>query len=255
MPYKLIRDSYWTDPKVNELNPYEKLIFLYLISNPHVHFSGVYYLPKKIISIETGISNRCVEKSLDVLIKKNFVNYNSNTIWVKNMLKHQVKEGIPNRLQLEGIKNHLKSLHNSILVNEFIDFYKLPIYTPIDTPIHTLIDNQEKEKKKENINIQEKKNYKKKEKYKGEIIRGEKQKFLDFVYLYPDEYQKLISEIGQNQTDEYIQRLNDYIGAKGIKYKSHYHTIRMWFDRDSKGISKNKPKFQGAIDWLQEEQK
>jgi hypothetical protein len=59
-----------------------------------------------------------------------------------------------------------------------------------------------------------------------------KGKYLDFVTLTLKEHNSLINEYGESQTKEMIQRLNDYIGSKGNKYKSHYHTIKNWFRRD-----------------------
>lgn len=55
-------------------------------------------------------------------------------------------------------------------------------------------------------------------------------KYLEFVYLTEKEHKKLIDTFGQSKTEEYIRRLNDYIGSKGKKYKSHYHTILVWND-------------------------
>lgn len=57
--------------------------------------------------------------------------------------------------------------------------------------------------------------------------------FLEFVYLTPDEHQKLIERLGDNDTRAYIERLNNYIGSKGKKYKSHYHTILNWRQKDA----------------------
>jgi hypothetical protein len=56
--------------------------------------------------------------------------------------------------------------------------------------------------------------------------------FLEFVYLSEPEYTKLVTEFGDSLTKEYIKRLNDYIGSKGVKYKSHYHTILVWAKKD-----------------------
>ena len=56
----------------------------------------------------------------------------------------------------------------------------------------------------------------------------------EFVYLTNQEYEKLISGYGETVTKEYINKLNDYIGAKGVKYKSHYHTICMWISKEPK---------------------
>jgi len=58
-----------------------------------------------------------------------------------------------------------------------------------------------------------------------------KDKYLDFVYLTKDEYDKLTDKFGTGTQDK-IQALNDYLGSKGVRYKSHYHTILNWARRD-----------------------
>lgn len=54
----------------------------------------------------------------------------------------------------------------------------------------------------------------------------------EFVFLTEKEYQKLVERLGQALTTDYIERLNNYIGSKGKKYKSHYHTILSWVRKD-----------------------
>lgn len=58
-----------------------------------------------------------------------------------------------------------------------------------------------------------------------------KKQFLEFVFLTEDEHQKLIKKFGDS-TQDWIERLNDGIGSKGYKYKSHYHTILNWERKD-----------------------
>ena len=68
-----------------------------------------------------------------------------------------------------------------------------------------------------------------------------KDKYLDFVHLSPEEYSKLEIEYGKTQTADLIKRLNDYIGSKGDKYKSHYFTLLNFARRDNiKKIDKPK---------------
>ena len=55
-----------------------------------------------------------------------------------------------------------------------------------------------------------------------------KNEYMEFVYLTDDEHSKLIEQFGDAGLEERIARLNNYIGSKGIKYKSHYHTILSW---------------------------
>jgi hypothetical protein len=76
-----------------------------------------------------------------------------------------------------------------------------------------------------------------------EIIKEIKVKntYLEFVKLTEDEYKKLIEQFGENKTNELINNLNLYIGSKGDKYKSHYHTILMWERKNKLDINKPKP--------------
>jgi hypothetical protein len=64
----------------------------------------------------------------------------------------------------------------------------------------------------------------------GEITVKERTKLqlLDFVRLTEAEYEKLIEQFGREGADDRIRALNDGIGSKGYKYKSHYHTILSW---------------------------
>ncbi len=81
--------------------------------------------------------------------------------------------------------------------------------------------------------------------------RIKKHTYLEFVKLTNEEYEKLKERLGQHSTDDYIERLNNYIGSKGKRYKSHYHTILAWNRRDisngqhkgsnSKGNEQEKP--------------
>lgn len=60
----------------------------------------------------------------------------------------------------------------------------------------------------------------------------------DFVKMSKKHHLSLIDSFGPSIVATYIRRLNNYIGSKGKKYKSHYHTILVWADKD--GIKKLK---------------
>lgn len=64
--------------------------------------------------------------------------------------------------------------------------------------------------------------------------KEEKSRFLEFVFLTKEQHQKLIERFGEKQTTEYIEKLNNGIGSKGYKYKSHYHAILNWTAKDNK---------------------
>jgi len=63
-------------------------------------------------------------------------------------------------------------------------------------------------------------------------------KFRDFVRLTQEEYGKLVDMLGKKDTEYMIERLDDYIGSKGVKYVSHYRTILNWVKKDKPAPSR-----------------
>jgi hypothetical protein len=59
-----------------------------------------------------------------------------------------------------------------------------------------------------------------------------KRKFLEFVFLTDEEYNKLIEQYGNRVITEQIENLNNYIWQNGKdKYKSHYYTLLNWLKK------------------------
>lgn len=70
-------------------------------------------------------------------------------------------------------------------------------------------------------------------------LKESKSTYAEFVFLTSGEHTKLIDKLGDSLTASLIEELNDYVGSKGVRYKSHYHTILAWSRRKSKeGASK-----------------
>lgn len=89
----------------------------------------------------------------------------------------------------------------------------------------------------ENVNINKIKNRNKKEidKRCGEKEEKkepkeelEKMHFAEFVTMTNDEYEKLVVAHGKELTDQCIQKLDNYKGSNGKKYKSDYRAILNW---------------------------
>ena len=72
------------------------------------------------------------------------------------------------------------------------------------------------------------------EESREEEIKVEKHTYGDYVQMTEAECQKLIDKFGSEGCSSRIAALNDGIGAKGYKYKSHYHAILSWDRRDKK---------------------
>lgn len=156
MAYKTIDETFWTDPDVRALSYKGKFLFLYLVTNPHCHYSGVYYLPEMFIQIETGLPLKEIKASLQDLTKEGFIKYDSrrSVVWIVKMARYQIKGGCSNKNMMDGIANHFKTLHKSPLINDFSQYYNdfgIPLASPLEDPSESLAESGEciKEKDKE----------------------------------------------------------------------------------------------------------
>lgn len=162
MAYRAVHTHFWTDPVVRELPPDGKLLFLHLITNPHAHLSGLYYLPIASIAHETGLKPARIETLLQSLSCVQ-VDVKTGLIWIKRMFAYQGKGEKAQR----SAANHLGTLHNSFLIKAFLALYpdvkQFCKNTLLDTVSHTVVDghagvgppNQEKEKDQEKDQKQE----------------------------------------------------------------------------------------------------
>jgi hypothetical protein len=119
--YRTLDTSFWTDPKIGALCPLGKLLSLYLITSPHGHIGGIYYLPDEIITLETGLSPKILDTLWHTLSGSGFSRRDRklSVVWVVRMFFYQAR-GEKNERSVAG---YLPTLHNSHLVNEFLMVY------------------------------------------------------------------------------------------------------------------------------------
>ena len=61
---RLIDTIFWEDNYTANLDPIEKLLFLYFLTNSSTSICGIYQVTLKKIAVETGIDREMVEKIL-----------------------------------------------------------------------------------------------------------------------------------------------------------------------------------------------
>jgi hypothetical protein len=86
--YRQIHVSIWKDEWFLELEPDEKLLFIYLFSNESASLSGLYKLALKVICFETCLEKAFVLKTLKKFEQADKVYYREGVVWVKNMAKY-----------------------------------------------------------------------------------------------------------------------------------------------------------------------
>lgn len=101
---RYIDTAFWLDNYTSNLDPIEKLLFLYIITNPNTNISGIYQIPVRLIAASTGIDKEMVLKVISRFEADNKVKYEDGWIAIKNFIKHQkinpnIEKGIINNLK------------------------------------------------------------------------------------------------------------------------------------------------------------
>ena len=106
------------------LNPLDRYLFLYFLTNDKTSICGVYELPMSIISSETGLEREMILKMLKRL--KNKVDYIEGWIAIKNFQKYQNTNSPKIKA---GIEAEMKKIPQNVLT-------KIPYLYPMDTISH-----------------------------------------------------------------------------------------------------------------------
>ena len=106
-----IRPSFWHSPKVLDMDAQERLLAIYLMTNPSFQMVGIYHIPKVLMSAHTGLNEESIEECLASLEDLEFLQYDHDrqVVWVVDMALSQIADN-PNTNQLKGAKNELARL-------------------------------------------------------------------------------------------------------------------------------------------------
>jgi hypothetical protein len=169
-------------------------------------------------SVGDGCSDSCVNDVVYELVKRGFFDKG-----IFDTFSILTSRGIQKRYLEAGKRRKNLDVEESLLLVDVSDYQNVSI---VNEDVYILNKNVCINKQ----NAHESKVKEKESKGKEKRVYGE----LAHVRLSDDEYKKLIDEFGQVVTQDYINQLDNYIGSKGKRYKSHYATIRTWLNRDIK---------------------
>ena len=105
---RYINTKFWSDNWIVELDPLERYLFLYLLTNEHTNLCGIYELSLKVLARETGLEMELIEKLFKRFTGK--VYYFDGWVYLKNFTKHQVDNA---SIRL-GIEKSLAIIPNEI---------------------------------------------------------------------------------------------------------------------------------------------
>lgn len=138
--YRSIEMSFWTDQKICDLfSPLEKLVYLYLLTNPATSICGCYEISMRKISFETGIERDDLEAIMNCLIGHDVIRYSKETseVLIINWIKYH-NEGGSGKVKtaiMKGVADVKNPEFKQFLIGymEGIDTLSIPYQYPIDT--------------------------------------------------------------------------------------------------------------------------
>lgn len=108
---RIVNTRFWVDDYIGNLDPVEKLLFLYFLTNPATDISGVYEIPLKTVATDTGIEHQTVARILKRFSRDRKIFYQNGWVGIVNFAKHQ----LDNPSVQAGIKNGLNKAPKFIL--------------------------------------------------------------------------------------------------------------------------------------------
>ena len=107
---RYVQDSFWTDPYIEKLDPSEKLLFLYFLTNPLCNIAGIYEIRNNRIAYETGFDKDMVEKIKQRFIRDKKMICVNDWIILLNFVKNQSN----NPSVLAGVQRILNDLPENV---------------------------------------------------------------------------------------------------------------------------------------------
>ena len=91
MTMRSVQDRFWSDGWVRKLNPLDRYLFLYLLTNEHTKWAGVYELDIGMLAYESGIDREELERSMLPRLAPKAI-YAEGWVYIPNWIKHHMNE-------------------------------------------------------------------------------------------------------------------------------------------------------------------
>lgn len=127
-PYGTVSPLFWTGKTGKKLRADRdaQLIAIYLMTGPHSHQTGLYYLPLMYLSHETGIPIEGARKALSTLTDDGFCRYDESSewVWVCEMAAWQIGSNLKdNDKRAMGVQSYLGTVPDLPFLGDFFARY------------------------------------------------------------------------------------------------------------------------------------
>jgi hypothetical protein len=162
-PYATLSPLFWTGSTGKKLrkNPDAQRVAVYLMTSPHSHQSGMYYLPMLYLCNEVGISQKGASKALAWLSDEGFAKYDekSEWVWVCEMASWQIGSTLSEGdKRCKGVQQYLTTLPQLPFIQLFVTRYESDFHLrgveirPLQGATEGASSYQEQEQEQEHIN-------------------------------------------------------------------------------------------------------
>jgi hypothetical protein len=149
---RYISTSFWDDEWIQTLDPSEKLLYLYLMTNPLTNIAGAYKITVRRMVFDTGFNAETISRLLGKFEKAKKAYHHQEYMILPSWPKHQkwekkatIKIGIDSELKSipEGIKEYMVSIGYRYPIEGYPydpSYSDLDLHSDLDIDLHTDID-------------------------------------------------------------------------------------------------------------------
>jgi len=133
---RYVNTRFWDDDYIGDLLPFEKLLFIYLITNSNTNILGIYEITDKKISFDTGIPRQDVKLILERFQKDGKVKRIKDHIVMLNFVRHQdyASTRYVGALRIyQSLPDHVVADQEVMDIKEYLDTLYIPDRYDTDT--------------------------------------------------------------------------------------------------------------------------
>ena len=135
--FRSVKCSMWReDDWFQSLDADERLLFIYLFTNPSASVAGIYKLPLRTIAFESGIPEKRAAEIMARFARDGKAFYESGVVWVRKMREHQLPGIINSKLQTRLAKD-VELIPDCALKTRYLQTYQAQTPVPIPYPYPT----------------------------------------------------------------------------------------------------------------------
>ncbi len=151
MRYRQVTPRFWTGDTARWLrgeDPWVRVVAMYLITGPHSHPTGLYYLPLPTLAHEIGSPLEGASKGLRRLSEGGFCTYDATreVVFVHEMARFQVAESLkPTDNKVKMVATHVQEFENTPLFAKWCERYHAALSCPFEAPSKPLRSQEQEQ--------------------------------------------------------------------------------------------------------------